>query len=218
MPQTLSENQQTSSPAAGEVAATWHEDTIAEEQQYRASAYGLLAAVLRSIPDQSLLNQVAALAAVDDAGDEMVVAMSLLGLAAEKLSPESIDEEYHALFIGLGRGELVPYGSFYLTGFLMEKPLGDLRDDLLRLGFERATEVHEPEDHVAALCEVMLMLIEENAAIEKQRNFFMQHIDSWFEQFFTDMSVAKNAVFYRAVARFGTAFMGIEKRYLQAEV
>jgi len=221
MPQTSTETTTEdvqNNPAVGQVAVDWHESELAEEQQYRASAYSMLAALLREIPEQSLLNQVAGFAAIDEGGDEMAVAMSLLGLAAEKRSVESIDEEYHALFIGLGRGELVPYASFYLTGFLMEKPLGDLRDDLIRLGFERASEVHEPEDHVAALCEVMVMLIQENADIEIQRSFYVQHIDSWLDRFFTDMAAAKNAVFYRAVARFGAAFMGIEKSYLLAEV
>ncbi len=85
----------------------------------------------------------------------------MLSLAAEHSSTESLRDEYHALFIGLGRGELVPYGSWYQTGFLMEKPLGLLRADLARLGFERAEEVHEPEDHVAALCEVMALLIQD---------------------------------------------------------
>ena len=217
MPQTSTEELQNQSSAV-QAAVDWDEKTLAEEQQYRASAYAMLAALLRSIPEQSLLDHVACFADIDGGGDEMTVAMSLLGLAAEKRSPQSIGDEYHDLFIGLGRGELVPYGSFYLTGFLMEKPLGDLRDDLDRLGFTRAADVHEPEDHIAALCEVMVMLIQEGAETDLQRGFFVQHIDTWFERFFADMSVANNAVFYKAVARFGAAFMGIEKRYLLAEV
>lgn len=217
MPQTSTEELQ-NKPSAVQAAVDWNEKPLAEEQQYRASAYAMLAALLRSIPEQSLLDQVACFADIDGGGDEMTIAMSLLGLAAEKRSPESIGDEYHDLFIGLGRGELVPYGSFYLTGFLMEKPLGDLRDDLDRLGFARAADVHEPEDHIAALCEVMVMLIQEGAQTDLQRGFFVQHIDTWFERFFADMSVANNAVFYKAVARFGAAFMGIEKRYLLAEI
>jgi TorA maturation chaperone TorD len=217
MPQTSTEELQ-NQPSAVQAAVDWDEKPLAEEQQYRASAYAMLAALLRSKPEQSVLDQVAGFTAIDGGGDEMAVAMSLLGLAAEKCSPESIGNEYHDLFIGLGRGELVPYGSFYLTGFLMEKPLGDLRDDLDRLGFARAADVHEPEDHIAALCEVMAMLIQEDAEADLQRGFFNQHIDTWFERLFSDMSAANNAVFYKAVARFGAAFMGIEKRYLLAEI
>ena len=205
------------SQSIGQVAVEWHENPVEQEQQYRAAAYGMLAALLRDIPDAALLSQVAKFSDVDEGGDEMALSMSLLGLAAERRSIESVNDEYHALFIGIGRGELVPYGSFYLTGFLMEKPLGDLRDDLDRLGFEREAEVHEPEDHVAALCEVMAMMIQDGSSIDAQRSFFVSHINSWFQQFFKEMSAAENAVFYKAVARFGAAFLEIEKRYLSVE-
>ncbi|MFW2438275.1 MAG: TorD/DmsD family molecular chaperone [Arenicellales bacterium] len=205
------------SQSIGQVAVEWHENPVEQEQQYRAAAYGMLAALLRDIPDAALLSQVAKFSDVDEGGDEMALSMSLLGLAAERRSIESVNDEYHALFIGIGRGELVPYGSFYLTGFLMEKPLGDLRDDLDRMGFEREAEVHEPEDHVAALCEVMAMLIQDGSSIDAQRSFFVSHINSWFQQFFKEMSAAENAVFYKAVARFGAAFLEIEKRYLSVE-
>ena len=206
-----------SSQPVGQVAVEWHENPVEQEQQYRAAAYGMLAALLRDVPDAALMSQVAKFSGVDEGGDEMALSMSLLGLAAERCSIESVNDEYHALFIGIGRGELLPYGSFYLTGFLMEKPLGDLRDDLDRLGFEREAEVHEPEDHVAALCEVMAMLIQDGSSIDTQRVFFVSHINSWFKQFFTEMSAADNAVFYKAVARFGAAFLEIEKRYLSVE-
>jgi len=190
------------------------ESVLAQEQQYRAAAYGVLAALLHSAPDEPQLEQVSGFSEVEDGGDEMTLAMSMLGLAAERCSRESINEEYHALFIGLGKGELLPYGSFYLTGFLMEKPLGELRDDLGRLGFEREADVHEPEDHISALCEVMSLLIQEGAASTTQAAFFTTHIETWCQRFFTDLAAAKNAVFYKAVARFGTAYMNLEKRYL----
>ena len=199
---------------SNQVMAGWHENPIAQEQQYRAAAYGMLAALLRSAPDRVLMNQVSGFSEVDDGGDEMAVSMSLLGLAAAKCPEQTIAEEFHDLFVGLGRGELLPYGSYYLTGFLMEKPLGNLRDDLDRLGFEREADVHEPEDHIAALCEVMVMLIQDGSSTAVQRDFFAKHIDSWGQKFFADLAVARNAVFYRAVARFGTAFMSLEKSYL----
>ena len=202
------------SDADSQAAAGWHENPITQEQQYRAAAYGMLAALLRSAPDKMLMNQVSGFSEVDNGGDEMTVSMSLLGLAAENCPESTIAAEFHDLFIGLGRGELLPYGSYYLTGFLMEKPLGDLRDDLDRLGFEREADVHEPEDHIAALCEVMVMLIQEDCSTATQQDFFTKHIDSWGQKFFADLAVAKNAVFYRAVARFGAAFINLEKRYL----
>ncbi len=193
-------------------------DPRAEEQRYRAGAYSVLASLLRTVPEQSMLDQVAAFSAVDPNGDEMAVAMSMLGLSANTSKPEALDDEFHDLFIGMGRGELAPYGSWYLTGFLMEKPLGRLRDDLAALGFQREEGVNEPEDHVAALCEVMGMLIDDGSTITQQALFFDAHISGWLERFFADLSEAKSAVFYRAVGRFGVAFVTLEKRYLSMQV
>jgi TorA maturation chaperone TorD len=193
-------------------------EATTEEQQYRAGAYGLLAALLRCSPDQALLERVAELAAIEQTNDELSLAMSMLGLAVKDSSPEKIDAEYHALFIGLGRGELVPFGSWYLTGFLMEKPLAVLRDDLAMLGFERRGDSHEPEDHVAALSEVMAMLVSDDQNLSRQVAFFDSHLAPWFDRFFADLSTAKTAVFYRAVGRFGTAFVEFEREYLNMNV
>ncbi|MDX1824670.1 MAG: molecular chaperone TorD family protein [Thiohalomonadales bacterium] len=189
-----------------------------EEQQYRAGAYSLLAALLRDVPKQGLLEHVTELAAIQKTRDELSLGMSILGLAAKDSKTEKISDEYHALFIGLGRGELVPYGSWYLTGFLMERPLAVLRDDLAKLGFERRSETHEPEDHVAALCEVMAMLINEGEDLAQQTDFFETHMSPWLDRFFADLVKAKSAVFYRAVGRFGAAFIELEKRYLAMTV
>ena len=189
-----------------------------EEQQYRAGAYSLLAALLRDIPEQALLEHVTQLAAIQKSNDELSQGMSILGLAAKDSTTEKISDEYHALFIGLGRGELVPYGSWYLTGFLMERPLAVLREDLARLGFERRSETHEPEDHVAALCEVMAMLINEGEDLAQQTDFFETHMSPWLYRFFVDLANARSAVFYRAVGRFGAAFTELERNYLAMNV
>lgn len=194
------------------------EGKVTEEDQYRSGAYGLLAGLLRSAPDQTALDRVAGFASVEPSQGELAISMSMLGLAAKTCSPESIDDEFHDLFIGLGRGELVPYGSWYITGFLMEKPLGHLRDDLAKLGFQRNDDVNEPEDHVAALCEVMLMLIDEGASLELQSQFFNTHMAAWIKRFFIELSEAKSAVFYRAVGRFGAAFIELEERYQGMQV
>ncbi len=186
------------------------------EQQYRAAAYSVLAALLRNVPTQESLDQISEFSKVEVDEDELLLSMSSLGLAAQSTNLESIDDEYHVLFVGLGRGELVPYGSWYLTGFLMEQPLSILRDDLTALGFERDESVVEPEDHVAALCEVMTMLILDNqtSSVETQSIFFEKHIAPWMERFFKDLSEAESAVFYRAVGRFGLAYLDFEKQYL----
>lgn len=191
---------------------------VTQEDRYRSGVYGLLAGLLRSAPNQAALDRVAGFAEVEPSHGEMALAMSMLGLAARTCSPESIDDEFHDLFIGLGRGELVPYGSWYITGFLMEKPLGRLRDDLAQLGFQRNDDVREPEDHVAALCEVMLMLIDDGASLQLQADFFNTHMADWIRRFFIDLSEAKSAVFYRGVGRFGAAFIELEESYQAMEL
>lgn len=193
-------------------------DARSEEQVYRSGAYGMLARLLRSPPDSTVLEQVAGFAKVQPTQNEMALSMSMLGLAASTSRADAVDDEFHALFIGIGRGELLPYGSWYLTGFLMERPLGRLRDDLAALGFQRQEGVTEPEDHVAALCEVMAILIDEGSAIETQSHFFERHIADWMERFFSDLSEAGSAVFYRAVGRFGAAFVSLERRYLSMPI
>ncbi len=202
----------------GTAPITPDELALSREQQYRAGAYGVLASLLALPPDQARLDWVSGFAPIDQPGDAMALAMSMLGLAAKSCRPETIEDEYHALFIGLGRGELVPYGSWYLTGFLMERPLGRLRSDLAMLGFQRDPQVHEPEDHVAALCEVMQLLITDELPHERQAAFFNTHMADWFKRFFVDLSEARSAVFYRAVGRFGIAFMEMEQRYLAMQV
>ncbi|MEE9326289.1 MAG: molecular chaperone TorD family protein [Cocleimonas sp.] len=188
------------------------------EQQYRASAYSILAALLRGVPTLEILKHVAEFSKVEVDEDELLLSMSTLGLAAKSSDLSAINDEYHELFIGLGKGELVPYGSWYLTGYLMEQPLSVLRDDLKILGFERDEKVVEPEDHVAALCEVMSFLItqeiEEESDVTQQAIFFEKHIQPWMGTFYDDVSKAESAVFYRAVGRFGCAFINLEKQYL----
>ena len=189
-------------------------DAAAPEQRYRANAYGLIAALLRGEPDGALLARVGGFAEAPDAEDDLGVAMALLGLAARSTSENQAAREFFRLFIGIGRGELVPFGSWYQTGFLMERPLGELRDDLAALGFERADDVKEPEDHVAALCEVMALLIEDRTPIEQQAHFFQTHMAPWVGRFFADLESAEGAAFYKAVGRFGSAYVSFEGRYL----
>ncbi|HKJ52000.1 MAG TPA: molecular chaperone TorD family protein [Gammaproteobacteria bacterium] len=189
--------------------------TTQDEQVYRASAYSLLAALLRAPPDQALLDHLGQLSPSGDAEpDELYEAMRQVAETASEFSLEQLDDEYHALFIGIGRGEVMPYGSWYLTGYLMEKPLSDLRDDLRLLGFERSPDTHEPEDHISAIFEVFSVMIADGSSLEMQQNFFNKHMDSWLERFFTDLGKAGSAGFYRPVARFGAAFIELEKAYL----
>lgn len=188
-----------------------------EEVAYRAGTWGLLATLLGGVPDERTLERVAAFADLDGTGGELQTALCTLGLAAATISTEAVDDEYHNLFIGMGRGELLPYGSWYQTGYLMEYPLSLLREELARLGYQREEAVHEPEDHVAALCEVMAMMIRDGHGLERQALFFRKHMEAWLPRFFQDLSQASSAVFYRSVGRLGDAFVEFERQYLSMQ-
>ena len=184
---------------------------ISEEDRLRANWYGLLAKLLGAAPSPEAHAQVAALQGDDS---ELGKALSSLAAAARGTNPESLRDEFFTLFVGVGRGELIPYGSYYLTGFLHEKPLARLRDDMAQLGASRAEGVVETEDHIAALCDTMAGLITgtfgEPAALEVQRGFFRDHIGSWAPRFFEDLQAAKGAAFYMPVGAIGSLVMAIE--------
>ena len=184
----------------------------AEEDRLRADLYDFLGALLARPPDAALLRKSAALSGDDSALGRAVHALSRVAAAT---TPEAVESEFTALFIGVGRGELLPYASYYLTGFLNEKPLAALRDDMRELAVARAPGVSEPEDHIASLFETMGGMIAGRfgapAPGGRTRAFFDRHIASWADHFFADLESAKNSVFYAPVGSAGRAFMKIEK-------
>lgn len=185
----------------------------------RAGVYELLARLLYRSPDQATLAVLAGLEPVDTGEGQVALGWELLRQAAVRANPADVEDEYFNLFIGVGRGELVPFGSWYLTGFLMEKPLAVLRQDLERLGFERQAGIAESEDHIAALCDVMAMLIrEEGGRLQLQRTFFNDHIAPWAARFFDDLQNAQHARFYRSVGFFGDSVLRFEQQLLEMKV
>jgi TorA maturation chaperone TorD len=186
------------------------------DERLRANTYGLLGALLAAPPAESLIALLTQITPADVGGDgDLAAAWEVLRLAGERATVESLDDEYHALFVGIGQGELLPYGSWYMTGFLMEKPLAVLRRDLAELGFERQQDIKEPEDHVAALLETMgLMIGQGDASVDAQRRFFQSHMGPWMKTFFLDLQKASAARFYRAVGQFGEQFIEFERKYL----
>ena len=183
----------------------------AEERAWRAHLYALLARLLAAPPDAELLQRLGSLATAGDT--DMERTLNTLGQAARDSDAKTVAEEFQALFIGVTQGELLPYGSWYLSGFLMEKPLARLRDDLARLGIARQQDVREPEDHAAAVLEAMSLLTAEGDP--RQKAFAQAHLFSWLPKFFHDLAHAPSAHFYRAVAGLGEAFMAIEAAYLE---
>ncbi|MGF1444985.1 MAG: molecular chaperone [Pikeienuella sp.] len=188
------------------------EIAVAEEDLLRADLYDLLAALLARPADRALLDRLAGLEGDDSALGRAVIALARLAAATTETAAR---REFDALFIGLARGELMPYASYYLTGFLHEKPLAVLRQDMSRLGIVRAETVSEPEDNIASLCEMMAGLIRgrfgEPADLATQRDFFAKHLGPWAGHFFADLEAAEGSVFYAPVGAAGRAFIDIEK-------
>lgn len=175
----------------------------------RAQQYLLLASLLSAPPSKKLLGSIAQLE-----GDDTPLgrAYAALAEAASDAVAANVEREYFDLFIGVGRGEILPYASYYLTGFLHERPLARLRGDLIDLGIERADNNSEPEDNAATLCEIMAGFADGRfeASHEQQRKFFEKHIASWMGRMFADLEKAEAAKFYRAVGSLGRLFLEIE--------
>ena len=175
----------------------------------RAQEYALLSVLLARAPDRALLERLASLR-----GDPspLGLAHAALAEAAQRTSAERVEREYFNLFIGLGRGELLPYASYYLTGFLHERPLARLRAHLEKLAIERTAGQAEPEDHAAILCEIMAGLANQRfgAPADADRELFEQHLKPWIGRFFADLERADAADFYRHVGTLGRVFIEIE--------
>jgi len=192
---------------------------ISEEDEARSGVYALLGAVLVRPCSQELRAFIQSIGEDGDAVDgglpwrELKEQITVADL-------EALGHDFHDLFVGLGRGELLPYGSVYLTGFLQEKPLAELRVDLRKLGFETSEGTHEPEDHAGALCEVMSIMTgtPDEFSYDTQKAFFEKHMGSWMTAFFDDLIKARDSGFYRVVGEFGKSFMQIEKQYFDMEV
>jgi TorA maturation chaperone TorD len=177
--------------------------------QARAQEYALIARLLTRAPDAGLLAQIGALR-----GDATPLGVAHIELAeaAKGADLTEVEREFFNLFIGIGRGELLPYASYYLTGFLHERPLVRLREDLDRLGVARAEGIVEPEDHVGILCEIMAGLADGRlpAPPDAGRAIFEKHMAPWIGRFFADLERAEAARFYRWLGSIGRVFMEIE--------
>jgi TorA maturation chaperone TorD len=182
---------------------------IDEVDAARAQEYALIAALLTRAPDAQLLANLSELR-----GDPTPLGLAHVALAqaAGDASADRVEREFFDLFIGLGRGELLPYGSYYLTGFLHDRPLARLREDLSTIGIARAEGVVEPEDHAGILCEIMSGLASNRlpAPAGSDRVIFEKHMAPWIGRFFSDLEHADAADFYRRLGALGRVFMDIE--------
>jgi len=191
---------------------------IPEEDVLRARFYRILAHLLSEPPSEETLRF---LRGLEGDGTDMGQALKALAAVAQKTALESAEDEYNALFIGVVKGELTPYASYYLTGFLQERPLAALRGDMERLGMAREEAHKEPEDHIGVLCEMMHGLITgafgEPADVATQKEFFDAHIRPWAPRFFEDLEKARSAVLYMPVGTVGRVFLEIEAQAFEMQ-
>ncbi len=185
---------------------------VAPEDRMRADLYDYLGLVLARPPGLDLLQQTASL--TGDASDLGEV-ISGLARVAKVTKPKAAEREFNTLFVGLSRGELLPYASYYLTGFLNEKPLAELRSEMKDRQIARAENTFEPEDNIASLMEMMGGMITGRFGavtdIGGQKTFFDRHIGPWAGHFFTDLEATKSSVLYASVGAVGRVFMDIEQ-------
>ena len=185
------------------------------EELARAELYGLLARLWVAPPDAAMLRQFeVAVTQAPQPGAFLEGPWQTLVAAMRATTPQQARDEYDALFLGVGKPEVFLFGSYYLTGFLNEKPLAELRTDLATLGLARDEKSGETEDHIAALCEVMRYLIAGDDAamcnLESQRKFFRAHLQPWVEKLCDALDAQPRGEVYRALAAFTRAFMQVE--------
>ena len=183
----------------------------------RNDAYVLLAALLRDAPSEETIQLLRNLRWGEDIPLALQKALRELCRACAEWPMQSIHEEYERIFIGLGAGELVPYGSWYVEKQIQSTPLAHIRTDLRRFGIVRQIESFESEDHVGVLCEIMALLSTSQNSIseDEQAEFFNKHLAIWMPQFFIDLQDLVNIRFYRQVAGFGRSFLQAESEYLK---
>ena len=189
------------------------QNSISEEDILRADMYGFLAALFRKEPSDELISTVAALE-----GDQSPIGGACLTLAhlAKTLDNDLIRHEYVTVFVGVGRGEILPFASYYLTGFLNDKPLANLRADMAAIGIARADGVKEPEDHISSLFDMMAGLIRGSFgrvySVAEQASFYRKHVEPWAGMLMGDVETAKSAVFFAPAGTIGRAFLDIESQ------
>ena len=194
-------------------------DIIDAEDQLRADMYSFLASLLRTEPNAELVNQLTNLESDDSPIGKSIKTLSKL---ASSMDLPTIRDEYVRIFVGVGRGEILPFASYYLTGFLKDKPLAKLRNDMKEIGIELAENVKEPEDHIASLFDMMSGLIlgkfNKKFSISEQKDFFNKHLGPWVDLLMRDIESSKIAVFYSPIGTIGREFIEIERSSFSMDV
>ncbi|WP_048441604.1 molecular chaperone [Caenimonas sp. SL110] len=186
-----------------------------DEETARAEIYGLLAQLFYARPSPDLLSALRVAATESPAaGAFLEEPWRDVVTRAREMSDEAIGLEHDTLFEGVGKPDIYLYGSHYLAGFLNEKPLARLRDDLAELGLARDEAMPDTEDNIAYLFEVMRYLIAGDdvavANLTRQSAFYAAHLQPWVLDFCDAVTAHPKARFYAALAAFTRAFIGVE--------
>lgn len=198
---------------------------VSPEDHGRANFYALISRLFADAPDQALLQAIAGSPPLpsDDNGEPLSLAWSKLIAAASVMDADSAREEFDALFIGVGKAPVNLHASHHLTGFMMETPLAEVRSTLATLGFARLESQTVVEDHLAALLEVMRLLIVgadgiAPASLSIQKQFFESHIAAWFELCCRAIMKSPLVNFYGVVAQFASSFVLVEREGFAIDV
>jgi len=187
------------------------------EDRARANFYAILAALFADAPDAGLLAAVGSSDLLEDAqAGQLPHAWNRLVAASRVMDADAARQEHTDLFVGTGPAEVNLHGSHWQSGFMMEKPLVELRRDLAALGLGRKPESAQVEDHISALFETMRILIEGDstrvpANLSVQKGFFERHIGTWVFDLCAALKNCSLANFYRPVAEFAELFMALER-------
>jgi TorA maturation chaperone TorD len=189
---------------------------MSREDGARADFYALIARLFHAGPDAGLLAAmaVAGASAGDGAALPLASAWQTLAAAAASVDTNTALQEYDQVFVGTGKAEITPYASHYLAAVMQERVLVRLREDLAQLGLARTQGAAEYEDHISGLCEVMRHLIllgSDNAAVRKQKTFFLEYLLPWYEAFCISVMDSPNTNFYKRVAGFTRVFLNVEQ-------
>lgn len=184
------------------------EEGSTPEDQARANFYGLLARLFYSPPDAALLRGIGG----EELEGDLAQPWQELKAAAAAANADTVREEYETAFVGTGKAPVTLYTTAYLVKYSNEAPLAELRGELARLGLARRAEAREPEDHIAALCDVMRHLVaRQNSALDEQRRFFSRWIGPAMDPLCGAIERSDKTAFYKPVARFAKAFLTLER-------
>lgn len=196
------------------------EAAAAGENGVRAALYGVFAHLFADRPDAMLLESIADAASMIVAEDSTLAnEWRALCAAAATVDPATVVNEFDALFVSPGQPAVSLYASSYMSGRERGQLLAELRGDLAKIGYARAEDSTEYEDHLAALCDVMRGLIGEEAvspeAADQQQEFFQHYLAPWYGKLFEKIDKSESADFYRKVARVADAFLTHESQYFE---